>query len=43
MNWNISQFDNMEPITLWASKQVGEILKHVAPGGHLKPRYSYYM
>lgn len=43
MNWNSSQFDNMEPITLRAAKQVGDILKHVAPGGHLEPRYSYYM
>ena len=43
LNWNSSQFDNMEPITLRAAKQVGDILKHVPPGGHLEPRYSYYM
>jgi hypothetical protein len=43
MNWNSSQFDNMEPITLRAAKQVGDILKHVPPGGHLEPRYSYCM
>ena len=43
MNWNSSQFDNMEPITLRAAKQVGDILKHVPPGGALEPRYSYYM
>jgi hypothetical protein len=43
MNWNSSQFDNMEPITLRTAKQVGDILKHVPQGGHLEPRYSYYM
>lgn len=43
LNWNSSQFDNMEPITLRAAKQVGAILKHVPEGGHLEPRYSYYM
>jgi hypothetical protein len=43
LNWNSSQFDNMEPITLRAAKQVGDILKHVPQGGHLEPRYSYYM
>jgi hypothetical protein len=43
MNWNSSQFDNMEPITLRAAKQVGGILKHIAPGEHVEPRYSYYM
>jgi hypothetical protein len=43
MNWNSSQFDNMEPITLRTAKQVGDILKYVPPGGHLEPRYSYYM
>jgi hypothetical protein len=43
MNWNSSQFDSMEPITLRAAKQVGDILKHVPPGGHFEPRYSYYM
>jgi hypothetical protein len=40
MNWNSSQFDNMEPITLRAAKQVGAILKHVPEGGQLEPRYS---
>lgn len=43
MNWNSSQFDNLEPITLRAAKQVGDILKHVPTDGHLEPRYSYYM
>ena len=43
MNWNSSQFDNMEPITLRTAKQVGDILKYVPLGGHLEPRYSYYM
>jgi hypothetical protein len=43
MNWNSSQFDKTEPMTLRAAKQVGDILKHVPPAGHLEPRHSYYM
>lgn len=43
LNWNSSQFDNVEPITLRAAKQVGDILKHVPEGGRLEPRYSYYV
>jgi hypothetical protein len=35
MNWNSSQFDNMEPIILRAAKPVGAILKHVSPGATL--------
>lgn len=41
MNWNNTQFDNGDPITLRAARNVGDILKYVE--GSPQPRYSYYM
>lgn len=41
MNWNNSQFDNGDPITLRAARSVGNILKYIE--GSPQPRYSYYM
>lgn len=41
MNWNNSQFDNGDPITLRAARNVGDILKYIE--GSPQPRYSYYM
>jgi len=41
MNWNNSQFDGSEPITLRASRQVGNILKYLGP--EYEPYYRYYM
>lgn len=43
MNWNNTQFDNAMPITLAAAKQVGDVLKYVAEGQEIAPRYSFYM
>lgn len=44
MNWNNTQFDGYEPITLSASRKVGQILKYVDQhGGKIQPRYSFYM
>jgi len=43
MNWNSSQFDNAEPITLHAAIQVGSILKHTKEDSTIQHRYSYYM
>jgi hypothetical protein len=44
MNWNNTQFDGYEPITLVASRKVGRILKY-APDDDMKiqSRYSFYM
>lgn len=42
MNWNDTQFDHREPITLAASRKVGSILKH-APDDDVATRYAYYM
>ncbi len=42
MNWNSTQFDNDDPITVKAARNVGNILKYVN-GGTFQSRYSYYM
>lgn len=41
MNWNNTQFDGGEPITLRASRQVGNILKYL--GADYEPYYRFYM
>lgn len=43
MNWNNTQFDGGEPITLRASRQVGKILKYIKDGDSIMPSYRYYM
>jgi hypothetical protein len=43
MNWNNTQFDGAEPITIRAARQVGTILKYVEEGTPIQPRYSFYM
>lgn len=43
MNWNNTQFDRGEPITMRAADQVGDILKYVGKGDRIAPRYSFYM
>jgi hypothetical protein len=43
MNWNNTQFDGGEPITVRASRYVGDILKYVPDGQAIAPRYSFYM
>lgn len=43
VNWNNTQFDGGEPITIRAAHQVGEILKYVPEEQAIAPRYSFYM
>ena len=45
MNWNNTQFDGREPITIRAARQVGSILKYIPEGEdyRIEPRYSFYM
>jgi hypothetical protein len=43
LNWNQTQFDGSEPITIIAARKVGDILKYVAPDDVIAPRYSFYM
>lgn len=43
MNWNKTQFDGSDPITLWASRKVGNVLRYIEKSGVVRPRYSFYM
>jgi hypothetical protein len=43
MNWNNTQFDNDEPITVKAARNVGNILKYVSENDLIQSRYSFYM
>jgi hypothetical protein len=44
MNWNNTQFDGLEPITMRAARQVGSILKYLEDErSPYQPRYSFYM
>ncbi len=43
MNWNNTQFDGFDPITLRAARQVGAILKYIDSDTTIEPRYSFYM
>ncbi len=45
MNWNNTQFDGREPVTVRAAKQVGSILKYIPEDEdhRIEPRYSFYM
>jgi hypothetical protein len=43
MNWNNTQFDGFEPITIRAARQVGKILKYVGEHDPMQAHYSFYM
>jgi hypothetical protein len=43
LNWNNTQFDGGEPITMRVARQVGKVLKYVAADGLVQPKYSFYM
>lgn len=43
MNWNNTQFDRGEPITIRAARQVGHILKYVGKNDPLEFHYRFYM
>jgi hypothetical protein len=43
MNWNNTQFDGSEPITLRAARQVGATLRHIEENDPIEPYYRYYM
>jgi hypothetical protein len=42
MNWNNTQFDGAEPVTLRASRQCSSVLRYCSEARHIEPRYSYY-
>jgi hypothetical protein len=43
LNWNNTQFDGGEPITVRAARRVGDILKCVPEGGSIQPSFRFYM
>lgn len=43
MNWNNTQFDNLNPITIRASRQVGSILKYTAEDDRIEHLYKFFM
>jgi hypothetical protein len=46
MNWNSTQFDMRDPITLHAAGRVGDILKYIpldAPSSRIAREYGFYM
>lgn len=43
MNWNNTQFDGAEPVTLRASRQCSRVLRYCSQGLPIEPRYSFYM
>jgi hypothetical protein len=43
MNWNNTQFDSREPITIRAARQVGAILKYLEQDSGFHTSYAYYM
>ncbi|MBD2741591.1 hypothetical protein [Coleofasciculus sp. FACHB-1120] len=43
MNWNNTQFDRGEPITIRAARQVGSILKYLGKNDSLETHYRFYM
>ena len=43
MNWNNTQFDGREPITIRCTRQVGQILKYFGPDDPYEPYYRFYM
>lgn len=43
LNWNNTQFDGREPVTLRIADRVGSILRYLAPDEPLVARYAFYM
>ena len=43
MNWNSTRFVNSEPITVAASRNVGEVLRYLQSSDPIQARYSHYI
>ena len=43
LNWNSTQFDGSEPVTLRASREVSKVLRFCEPGQRIEPWYGFYM
>ena len=42
LNFNNTQFDSGDPITVRAARRVGDILKHVPAGKKINSRFRYF-
>ena len=42
LNFNNTQFDSGDPITVRAARRVGDILKHVPSGKKVNSRFRYF-
>lgn len=42
LNFNNTQFDSGDPITVRAARRVGDILKHVQPGRKVESKFRYF-
>lgn len=43
LNWNATQLDGRDPITIRTADKVGEILRHLNPDEEPNSRYAFYM
>jgi len=43
LNWNNTQFDGGDPITVHAARRVGDVLKYMPAEQPLEPQYRFYM
>jgi hypothetical protein len=43
LNWNNTQFDGGEPITVRAARRVGDILKNIPEGAPCQARFGFFM
>jgi hypothetical protein len=43
LNWNNTQFDGGEPITVRAARRVGDIMKNLPEGAPSRARFKYFM
>ena len=43
LNWNNTQFDGSEPVTMRVAHNVGKVLKYVGATAVVQPKYSFYM
>jgi hypothetical protein len=43
LNWNTTQFDGGDPVTIQASRMVGQVLRFCGDDQIIAPRYGFYM
>jgi hypothetical protein len=43
LNWNTTQFDGGDPVTIEASRMVGQVLRFCGDDQMIAPRYGFYM